>query len=111
MTTSIACIREAETLVVATAGALTATVYVEDGLTGVVQIDHRRGKADELAEADPDHSRYFKRLWPLALRVIEAAVRDRPEAAEDVAGVLMDALGGPMGAMRWIGDMQPAEAR
>lgn len=83
MTTSIACIREAETLVVARAGPLTATVYVEDGLPGVVQIDHRRGEADELAEADSDHPRYFKRLWPLALRVIEAAV----------------------------GDMQPAEAR
>jgi len=105
VTTSIACIREAETLIVAAAGSLVATVYVDDGLPGVVQIDHRRGGVDELAEADPGHPRYFKRLWPLALRVIETAVRAAPERAEDVAAILMPALGGPVGALRWVGEM------
>lgn len=105
MTTSIACIREAETLIAAAAGSLVVTVYVDDGLPGVVQIGHRRGSIDELAEADLGHPRYFKRLWPLALRVIETAVRAEPEPAEDVAAILMPALGGPVGALRWVGEM------
>lgn len=62
MSTSIACIREAETLIVAAAGPLTATDYVDAGLPGVEQIGHRKGGTDELAEADPSHPRYFKWL-------------------------------------------------
>jgi hypothetical protein len=58
-----------------------------------------------MAEADLSHLRYFKRLWPLALRVIETAVRAEPERAEDVAAILMSFLSGPVRALRWVGEM------